>query len=957
MRDLRKTPLGLRTGAAFGLFALAALGPLGCPSDDGESADEAGGDCSLLAGDLVITEVMADPEGSDDGQEWLEVYNASGAAIELEGVTLVYAKADGSGTKTHTIARSMSLGAGEYVVFGGVLDELAGGESIVDYGYADELGDFGNGGGYLAVRCEDGSTVDEIYYDEASSGASRAFDGALSPDAAANDSLGSWCDSTSEFDGPEALGTPGAANDPCGTSDTCMLDGELVAVDRPAPGELVITEVMASPSAVSDDYGEWFEFYADGDFHLNGVTMGRDVEDQEAEDIVASVDCIPISAGSYNVIAKSTQSDPTADDYNGGLPEEAIVWQTSMALTGDGALWLGAQGELLDLFDWEGAGDGESLQLDPDAIDTTANDDQANWCDAALPYSGEADDEGDLGSPGAANAQCMGVGPEGQCYDGELGEWRDIEPLAVGDLVITEHLANPAGEDATGEWFELLTSGSGDLNGLQVGKIASDTADEDVVADDFEDVIVQGDDCVHVGAGSYLLIARSADPEVNGGLPEVDYEFGVSLNNSGTDLLIGYALDGQEAAIWDRAPLSPVVEGVSGSLDPALLNTVDNDDPDNWCEGDPSTPGAANSECAGSNSGQCLDPDTQLMRMLDVPEAGEVTITEYMANPDAASDTNGEWFELHASGSFDLNGLQIGKGGVFSTTITSEDCIEIAADSYVVIAREEVLETSCLEEAPTAVANFSLSNSNSNLEIGHGDVLLDEVSWVSTATGAASSQDPDTLEWCTAVDPYGCGDLGTPGYVNPSCEGGGGMDGQCLDGDAWRDIVAPIAGDVVISEFMANPAAVGDSAGEWFELRALASFDLNGLELGRVFADGPLATVDVADCVPLAAGETALLARDDDAATNGGLPAVDATFSFGLTNSNSSLFVSSEGVLLDEIAWTSVGTGKSTSLDPSSYDPDVNDTADNADAAWCYAVAEYGDGDLGTPAADNEQCQ
>ena len=51
-----------------------------------------------------------------------------------------------------------------------------------------------------------------------------------------------------------------------------------------------------------------------------------------------------------------------------------------------------------------------------------------------------------------------------------------------------------------------------------------------------------------------------------------------------------------------------------------------------------------------------------------------------------------------------------------------------------------------------------------------------------------------------------------------------------------------------------------------------------------------------------------------------------------------------------------MNSGPSTSLDPDFYDPALNDTANNADPAWCYEATAYGLGDKGTPDADNGQC-
>src|SRR5690606_14739309 len=60
-------------GIATSLLSLSACG-------DGGGGRE-GGCESIIAGDLVVTEIMANPPGPDSGSEWFEIYNASPAAI------------------------------------------------------------------------------------------------------------------------------------------------------------------------------------------------------------------------------------------------------------------------------------------------------------------------------------------------------------------------------------------------------------------------------------------------------------------------------------------------------------------------------------------------------------------------------------------------------------------------------------------------------------------------------------------------------------------------------------------------------------------------------------------------------------------------------------------------------------------------------------------------------------
>jgi hypothetical protein len=929
MHDLRNiAPPRLLT--TIGLVAMTAVGLLGCPDEtvigDGETGDP------LLPGALVITEIVANVPGSDEGLEWIEIYNTGSDPIDLEGLTLVYEKVDGTSRKTHTVARSVEVAPGGYVVVGSLLDELAEGSGHIDYGYAGDLGDLGNTAGYLAIESGE-DTVDETYYEEPSETASRSLDGSQPPDSLANDNLDNWCDGQTEFS-EGFVATPGAANDVCGGASTCLQGGQAIPIVHPQLGDIVITEVLPNPDFVADDIGEWFELYslADADFHLNGLEIGKSIEDA-AEDTIAWPECITLSPGQYAIVAKS--ADPME---NGELPAESIVWETDVSLTNtDGSLWVGVAEEILDAVTWGTAGTGEATQLDPDFFDPTANDDLINWCDATEPFNA-----GDVGTPGAANSECFIAPPEGQCY--ENGELRDIMPVAMGDLEIIEVMPNPdAVGDPEGEWFELRVVGNGDLNGLEISKAG---AVEDVV-EPGDAPAFASDACITVAAGDHVVFAHSDDPLVNGGLPQVDVLFDMALNNSGSDLTIGFA-----GVTWDMYAWPSSATGAS----------LSKDDLDTWCDGvdpygdgDLGTPGGVNPPCEGGPIDGCIDPDTMLMRMLDAPLPGELALSEIMSDPMGAPDATGEWFEIHATAPFDLNGVEIGKANVVSHTVSSNMCLEIAADSYLVFGRSDVDVENCMLPVDYLYDGPSLNNADGNLQIGYGGAVLSEHSWPSSTAGTAISHDPMAMLWCPAVDVFGCGDRGTPGLVNPACGGGGG-DGQCFDVEMMmmRDPVLPSFGDLVITEVMSNPDPTADAVGEWFELHALGSFDLNGLWLGRdemLEGDVPLHVITSANCLTMAPGDFALFVRNDDPLMNGGLPPADYVFAgFGLNNTNTSLYVASELELLDKVLWTASGTGRSTSLDPDSYDPALNDAANNV-LPWCYMLI----GDE-TPGGDNLQC-
>jgi hypothetical protein len=166
----------------------------------------------------------------------------------------------------------------------------------------------------------------------------------------------------------------------------------------------------------------------------------------------------------------------------------------------------------------------------------------------------------------------------------------------------------------------------------------------------------------------------------------------------------------------------------------------------------------------------------------------------------------------------------------------------------------------------------------------------------------------------------------------------------------------PRPGDLVITEFMADPKASADSVGEWVEVYALRDVDLNGVSLanegtGRALLEGS------ARCLELPAGTFAVLARVAESSVNGGLPPPLGTFAFGLSNTAEAhaLRLSLDGTLLDEVRWTGAPVaGVSRQLDSSKKDALHNDVAES----FCLTPegVGYGSGDRGTPGAENRPC-
>ncbi len=912
-------------------WILSALVVAACGG--GDSRPE--GDCAngLLLGDVVITELHANPAGADSGNEWFELYNATDGTLDLAGLRLVSSKEDATSEKEHLISE-LALDSHDYVVVGGVLNEEGVRPEHVDYGYEGDLGDLRNSAGRLAVACGT-SVIDEVVYVEASEGASRGYDGGRTPDATGNDDIAAWCDATSVFDG-EQLGTPGAANDVClgGNVTTCVEDGVTRDVMAPVVGDLVINEFHANPGIVSDDDGEWIELRANARVDLNGLELGR----EEVEGGVAQLECITVEAGEFVVLARGT--DPAV---NGGLSEVAGVFDFSLA-NSSGILFIGRGGEVLDEVTWASTSDGAASNLDPDYATAELNDDPGVFCAATQSYG-----DGDLGTPGAANDQCAIAPPDGMCLDGDT--LVEVDPPAAGEIVISEFLANPeATEEADGEWIELAALGDFHLNGLELGRTVGEV-----------DSVVEVEPCIPMSAGDFAVIARNEDTALNGGLPVVHATFDFSLVNSDGSLFVGYG-----GEVLDEITWTSTTAAAASSLDPDATDASANDDEAAFCpavdaygDGDLGTPGAANPACGGTGTGLCNDGGSE--RAIVPPTIGDLVITEVLPDPSAVDDASGEWFEVLVNADVDLNGVELGApaGDADTTLDPGGDCLSVGAGTRIVFARGDDAGTNGGLADVFATFSFGLTNAGGSVSVGRGGVTLDAVSWTDSDPGTALNLDPDfedpvgnddTANFCAATTPYGDGDLGTPGAPNTQCAGS--ADGMCDDGGVPRAIVEPVLGDLVITEVMPNPDAVADASGEWFEVLVTADVDLNGLELGAPAGDADTTLPAGGACIEVAAGTRVVFARNADGGTNGGLPEVLATFSFGLVNADGSVSVGLGGTVLDGVTWTSSGTGASLNLDPSAEDPVANDDEMN----FCDATSPYGDGDLGTPTAANDSC-
>src|SRR5262249_54090029 len=162
----------------------------------------------------------------------------------------------------------------------------------------------------LALSCGE-REIDSAGYSDVAAGHSRELTAAEPPDYTRNDDPASWCEAdTAEFE-PGNFGTPGAPSD-CRPAITGQCDdgGTGRPIAPPAPGQLVISEILANPANVAgttDATREWFEVANTGDtaFDLNELQISRVGASGTA---VASASCLAVPAHGFAVLARS--ADP-----------------------------------------------------------------------------------------------------------------------------------------------------------------------------------------------------------------------------------------------------------------------------------------------------------------------------------------------------------------------------------------------------------------------------------------------------------------------------------------------------------------------------------------------------------------------------------------------------------------------------------------------------------------------
>ncbi len=166
-------------------------------------------------------------------------------------------------------------------------------------------------------------------------------------------------------------------------------------------GEILITEVMANPSALSDTEGEWFEIYNNSDHIINllNLIVGRD-----DANIHTITDNIELAPAAYFVLSRTDLATNAVNEYIFGSDITLSNTGAVLSIYNEGSE--AEPGSVIFALDYGAAGfpegTGASISLDPGLLNQVNALLGSSWCISTSAYI-----TGDLGTPGAVNDICQ----------------------------------------------------------------------------------------------------------------------------------------------------------------------------------------------------------------------------------------------------------------------------------------------------------------------------------------------------------------------------------------------------------------------------------------------------------------------------------------------------------------------------------------------------------------------
>ncbi|OAV66483.1 hypothetical protein Barb6XT_01910 [Bacteroidales bacterium Barb6XT] len=331
-------------------------------------------------GDILINEVMADPNGAGGlpETEYVELYNASQQTLSLQGCSFGY------GTAAPIMLKDYSFASGTYLILYREGKDIEAGAGI-----AMPLAKFpvlANTGKELSLYDATGAVVDQVIYKKASAGVSWERQGE------------SW-QLSSDYRG----GTPGASNSLLSEEPSEPEIPEVPATPAAVqPNDIIFNEILPNPYP---DASEYIELYnrSGKELPLSGLSVAtRKTDGSLSTRYPLSSISAPLSADEYAVLTKDAKG--VTDFYHIPCPENIHTLKLPVLANTNATLVLfrTTDGAVIDELSYSSKWHtslikeekGVSLErIDPEA----ATQDASNWTSASSPSG--------YGTPGSQNSQ------------------------------------------------------------------------------------------------------------------------------------------------------------------------------------------------------------------------------------------------------------------------------------------------------------------------------------------------------------------------------------------------------------------------------------------------------------------------------------------------------------------------------------------------------------------------
>lgn len=690
------------------------------------------------------------------------------------------------------------------------------------------------------------------------------------------------------------------------------------------PGDVIVTEIMQNPSAVSDGSGEFFEVY-----NTTASTINLDgwvIKDKDSDShTIDNGGTLNINAGEYIVLSINSDSST-----NGGVTA-AYEYSGMFLANGSDEVMLVENGVTIDSVAYDNGStfpdpNGKSMEL----LDVNSdNNVGANWAEALSAWTGSA---GDFGSPGTQNTVANADFPPTASNVNRTPQVPSSSDLVTISAELTDDGSLTTASSTkqlfydTGSGFtstNMINSSGDTFEGVIPPQADGTIVNYYVSVTDIGGQTVTSPSDAPVSFYSYQVNNSGTTPALvineilynDGG----NFEFIEIFNNTGS------AVDLSSWMISDGGNTFTIPNGSSVNNNDFIILTQDLA---NFATTYPAVTNVVGEYLFGLSSGGesviLMDVNGSMSDQVDFENGTNswpATTTGFsieLINPASDNNVGLNWQVSNNSGG--------NPGQATASDVTAPDLISASASTSTTIDLQfdENLDQTTAETPGNYSVNNGITVSTAILDGGNNSIVHLTVS-------VLTSGQPYQVTVINVEDNLG--------------------NAITSDSESFTFTTPSSPGDVIITEIMQNPTAVSDNDGEFFEIYNTtgSTIDLDGWVIKD--KDSESHTIDNGGPLNINSGEYLVLGRNLDTATNGGVNVAYQYSSFFLGNSSDEVILEDNGVTIDSVAYDN----GSTFPDPSGASMELTDILldNNVGTNWLTATSAWigSAGDFGTPGA------